>query len=276
MFSDLSRSLPIELFVGGIKTIIIDPHNHIIPYWFWEFLQHRRRLVAVRIDAHHDMFHCCPALPAREGRDLHSFISGLMPCLQNYSREKVNEGNFSCPAFHYGALAALYHFHPRDNRIDSYGRVSGSEIIDEPKTAERRANPGEGKGRWIVWDENTIPLRGSSAKTIPVPEKITLNDFGRDMQDSILPTAVGFDLDGLYGNSDRGRPEDVIKKRLEAVRKVLERLGRPQFICLARSQTPRSYIPETVVDRAQELALGLINEVYASSEELTYSCSLFE
>jgi hypothetical protein len=262
MSSGFSRSYPVELSIGGIKIIIIDPHNHIVPYWFWEFLRHRCNLIVVRIDAHHDMFHYCPALPAREGREKFQFLSRLMPYLQVYSQERVNEGNFTCPAFHYGAIGALYHFNPKDDQMDAYGRVSGGETIDAPRTAEKRALLGEGKGKWIVWDENSTQLLGSSAKTIPVPRNITLNDFHRDMQDCLLPIAVGFDLDGLYGNGDRGSPDEVIKKRLAEVRKVLASVARPQFICLARSQTPRSYIPAKIVDRAQKSALDLINETH--------------
>jgi hypothetical protein len=75
-------------------------------------------------------------------------------------------------------------------------------------------------------------------------------------------TAVGFDLDGLYGNGDRGSPDEVMKKRLAGVRRVLESVARPEFICLARSQTPRSYVPAKFVDKVQESALGLIREIY--------------
>jgi hypothetical protein len=260
--SGFHPTFPVESTIGGIKIIIIDPHNHIVPYWFKEFLRHRCNLIVVRIDAHHDMFHYCPALPAREGREKFQFLSRLMPYLQDYCREKVNEGNFTCPGFHYGAIGAVYHFHPTENQIDAYGRVSGSEIIDAPRTAERSECSGAGKGKWIVWDENSTRLLGSGAKTIPVPRKINQNDFHRDIQDCLLPIAVGFDLDGLYGNGDRGSPHEVIKKRLVGVGKVLESVARPQFICLARSQTPRSYVPAKIVDKVQESALGLINEVY--------------
>lgn len=264
MPSSQSRNLPGELMIGAIRVIIIDPHNHILPYWFREFLANRSRLVAVRIDAHHDMFHCCPALPAREGRDRLEYVSRLMPYLGSYCQDKVNEGNFTAPAFHCGILAALYHFRPRDNRMDAYGRVSGSACIGEPKTRERRADPREGKIKRIVWDESSTDLQGSSAKTFPVPENIALNDFSRDMRDCILPIAVGFDLDGLYDNGDRGSssPDEVINERLAKVRTVLESVKRPQFICLARSQTPRSYIPAEAVDRAQKSALKLIREIY--------------
>ncbi|MCX6678534.1 MAG: hypothetical protein NTU95_11425 [Methanothrix sp.] len=257
-----SRFSPVEQCISGIKTIIIDPHNEIVPYWFKEFLRHKCSLVVVRIDAHHDMFHCCPTLPAREGREKFEFLARFMPYLRDYCREKVNEGNFTCPAFHYGAVGALYHFSPLENQIDAYGRVSGSETIDAPKTAEKSAYPNERKGKWIVWDENSTRLNGGSAKSSPVPKRITLNDFQRDLQDCLLPTVVGFDLDGLYGNGDRGPPDEVMKKRLAGIKRVLEGVARPQFICLARSQTPRSYVPAKTVDRVQESALGLIREIY--------------
>jgi len=258
------RFSPVELFIGGIKTIIIDPHNEIIPYWFREFLRHKCSLIVVRIDAHHDMFHYCPALPAREGREKFKFLAKLMPYLQDYSRSRVNEGNFTCPGYHYGAVGAVYHFNPQENenQIDTYGRVSGSELIDVPKTAEKSAHPNERKRKWIVWDEATTRLKGGSAKTFPAPQKITLNDFKRDLQDCLLPTAVGFDLDGLYGNGDKGSPDEVMKKRLARVRRVLESVARPEFVCLARSQTPRSYVPAKIVDQVQESALSLIKETY--------------
>lgn len=265
MPSSQFRHFPFELFIGGIRVIVIDPHNHILPYWFREFLANRSRLVAVRIDAHHDMFHYCLALPAREGRDKFEYVSRLMPYLSSYCQEKVNEGNFTTPAFHSGIVAALYHFRPKDNRMDAYGRVSGSVSIGEPKTTEKRGNPQENKGKRIVWDEGFADLQGSGAKTFPVPEKVSLNDFSRDMQDCVLPIAVGFDLDGLYENGDKGSssPDELINERLAKVRGVLESVARPQFICLARSQTPRSYIPADIVDRAQESALKLIRKIYA-------------
>lgn len=262
MYPGASRFSPVELSVGGIKTVIIDPHNEILPYWFQEFLRQKCRLVVVRIDAHHDMFHCCPALPAREGREKFRFLKKLMPYLQDYSLSKVNEGNFTCPGFHYGVLGALYHYSPRENRIDAYGRVSGSETVGVPGTVERSSHHNARRSKWIIWDEAASGLKGGCAKTTPEPGKVTQSDFNRDLQDCLLPIVIGFDLDGLYGNGDRGPPEVVIKKRLEGVRKVLQSVTRPAFICLARSQTPRSYIPAKVVDRVQESALGLINEVY--------------
>jgi hypothetical protein len=251
----------VELDINGIRTIIIDPHNEIMPYWFMEFLRRKCSLIALRIDAHHDMFHCCPALPAREGRERHHHLQRLLPHLESYSRSMVNEGNFTCPAFHCGVLGALYHYHPGRDRLEAYGRAGGSETEGQPKTIEKS---GPGGSRWIFWDGEKSDLAGDkcSPKTAPLPRRIILQDFQRDVEDCLLPIVVGIDLDGLYGNSDRGPVEMLLRKRLEAVRPLLQSVGRPAFICLARSQTPRSYIPERAVDLVQNAALDLFREVY--------------
>ena len=255
------RFSPVELDINGIRTIIVDPHNDIIPYWFMESLRRKYSLIALRIDAHHDMFHCCPALPAREGREMHHHLQRLLPYLPHYSRAMVNEGNFTCPAFHYGVLGALYHYHPDRERLEAYGRASGSETDGPPKTREKS---GYGRGRWIFWDEAETDLSGDEAspKTAPLPRRMSLHDFQRDMQDSLKPVALGIDLDGFYGNNDRGPVERLVQRRMAGVRVVLQGVGHPAFICLARSQTPRSYIPEKAVDQVQRAVLGLIREIY--------------
>ena len=261
MSAFVDRFPHVMLDINGIKTIIVDPHNEIMPYWFMEFLRCKYSLIALRIDAHHDMFHCCPALPAREGRERHHHLQRLLPYLQQYSRSLVNEGNFTCPAFHYGVIRALYHYHPGRERLEAYGRASGSETENQPKT---RVKSGPGGGRWIFWDGGETDLAGDEAspKTAPLPRRISRHDFQRDMQDCLHPVAVGIDLDGFYGNDDRGPVEMLLRKRIEAVRPLLLAVSRPAFICLARSQTPRSYIPERAVDLVQRAVLGLIREIY--------------
>jgi hypothetical protein len=151
--------------------------------------------------------------------------------------------------------------------MNAYGRVSGSETADTPRTRVRSlpASARNGRIRWIFWDGETDRLKGEgeSVRATPMPLRINQNDFQRDLRDCLLPVAVGFDLDGLYGNGDRGHLEKVVGKRLAGIKRVLEHVPKPAFICLARSQTPRSYIPAKLVDRLQEAALGLIREVYS-------------
>jgi len=142
-----------------------------------------------------------------------------------------------------------------------YGRACGSETKDAPNTIEKRET---GAARWILWDEDETRLKGdaNSPKTAPLPRQISLNDFCNDMQDCQLPIAIGIDLDGIYANEDRGLVEDIVPGRLKAVGRLMESIPCPAFICLARSQTPRSYIPAKAVDRVQDATLGLIRQVY--------------
>jgi len=181
--------------------------------------------------------------------------------MESYSRSLVNEGNFTCPAFHCGVLGALYHYHPGHERLEAYGRASGSDTESPPKT---RVKSGPGGSRWIFWDGEETDLAGDEAspKTAPLPRRLSLHDFHSDMMDCLLPIVVGIDLDGLYGNSDRGPVEMLLSKRIKAVRPLLQSVGRPAFICLARSQSPRSYVPERAVDLVQNAALDLVREVY--------------
>jgi hypothetical protein len=151
--------------------------------------------------------------------------------------------------------------------MNAYGRVSGSETIDTPRTRVRclPASSRNGRIRWIFWDRDADCFKGEgeSFRATPLPLRINQNDFQRDLQDCLLPVVVGFDLDGLYGNGDRGHLEKIVGKRLAGIKSVLEGVPRPAFVCLARSQTPRSYIPAELVDRLQEAALGLVREVYS-------------
>lgn len=42
MFQVSSRFFPIEMLICGIKTVIIDPHNEIMHYWFEEHIHQKR------------------------------------------------------------------------------------------------------------------------------------------------------------------------------------------------------------------------------------------
>jgi hypothetical protein len=245
-----------------MKIVIVDSHKEVLPYWFREYLELRMPLVGVRIDEHHDMNHECPALPAREGRQTFEYLARLAPSILEYAND-LNEGNFTCPALHSGVVVVLYHFNPREEDIDAYGRISGSKIIDAPKTKERLNLVG-GKGRkWIVWDEAFTKLKKKKGKIIPSSQKITLDRFRKDIEESLFPVAIEFDLDALYGISDRGPVEEVVAERLEKARRVLDCVSSPRFACIARSQTPRAYVPAEVVDSLEGAVRDVIEMTYA-------------
>jgi len=91
------------IFGRKTKIVIVDSHNEVLPHWVEEFLRLKLPLVVVRIDKHHDMNQECPALPAREGRQLFDHLAKLGPRLSEYTRGK-NSAKETLHAlhFHYG------------------------------------------------------------------------------------------------------------------------------------------------------------------------------
>ncbi len=248
-----------------MKTFVVDSHNEVLPYWFEEYLQLKLPLVIVRIDQHHDMNQECPMLPAREGRQIFDYLAKILPHISEYARRKLNEGNFTCPAFHYGIVGALYHFNPRENRIDAYGRVSGEEIIDAPKTTMMTTLIAGRRINRIIWDKALTKLRLQGGKGIPVPDNLHLDSFKNDIEESRFPVAICFDLDGIYGIDDKGQTEEIVIKRLERVRIVMDCISAPVLACIARSQRPRTYVPPELVDHLQQAVLLLIERRVNSS-----------
>ena len=101
-----------------MKICVVDSHNEVLPYWFKAYLKLKLPLVVVRIDKHHDMNQECLVLVAREGRHVFDYFNKIMPDISDSAKRKLNEGNFTCPAFHYGIVGALYHFNPRDKEAN--------------------------------------------------------------------------------------------------------------------------------------------------------------
>jgi hypothetical protein len=234
-----------------MKTIVVDSHNEVLPHWFEEYIRLKLPLVIVRIDQHHDINHECPVLPARESQ-IFDYLTKIMPYIIEYAKIKLNEGNFTCPAFHYGVVGALYHFNPRKNKIDAYGRVSGKAILDAPKTtiiprliAGKRSNS-------IIWEKALTKLMIRGGKIIPAPQNLPFDSFKNDIEESRFPVAIDFDLDGICGLDDKGQTQEIVEKRLEKVENVLDCISAPVLACVARSQTPRTYVPPTLVDDLQQ------------------------
>jgi hypothetical protein len=241
-----------------MKTVVVDSHNEVLPHWVLEFLRLRLPLVVVRIDRHHDMSHECPVLPAREGRQIFDHLAKIMPHISEYAKRKLNEGNFTCPAFHYGIVGALYHFNPKANEINAYGRVSGDEVIDAPRTTIISSFIAGKRENRIIWDKAFTRIRLQGGKTIPYPQNLQFGSFKEDIEGCRLPVAIGIDLDGIYAMDDKGQTEEIVEKRIKKVENVLDCISTPVLACVARSQAPRTYVPPELVDHLQQIVLSLI------------------
>lgn len=241
-----------------MKTIVVDSHNEVLPYWIKKYIEYRRPLIVVRIDKHHDMFSNCPLLPAREGRSIFEHLERIMPDIREYARRRLNEGNFTCPAFHYGIIGSLYHFDPRKERIDAYGRVYNGYIIDAPKTKMRSLYIGKKRINLIDWDSSKTKLRSQDGKRVPAPKTIRADELEDDLAESRFPIVLGLDLDGFCAIDERDSTRKAIEERLKKAKTLLECVSSPVLACIARSQTPRAYVPPELVDELEEAALRLI------------------
>ncbi len=248
-----------------MKTVIVDSHNEVFPHWIREYISHKLPLVVVRIDRHHDMFPNCPLLPAREGRDIFDYLNKMMPVICEYAQRRLNEGNFTCPAFHYGIIGSLYHFDPRKEKIDAYGRIVEGELVDGPRTKMRSSFINGRRIDLIEWDEERTRLRKQNGMLIPAPESIDATEFEIDLDKSRYPIVIGIDLDGLCAIDDRGWTRKDILKRLKRAKSLLECISSPVLACIARSQTPRAYVPPEMVDELQEAALSLMSLIRCRS-----------
>jgi len=252
--------------VAVMKIIVVDSHNEALPHWFEEYLRLKTPLVVVRFDRHHDMHHGCPPLPAREGRGIFDYLSRLAPYIPEYAKRKLNEGNYTCPAFHYGIVGALYHFNPAHDSIGAYGRVSDQTLINSPKTTIMTSLRSGKRINRIIWDSNFTKIILHGGKAIPVSQKMSLESLECDLKESRFPLIICFDLDGLYAMDDKGPPKRTVIKRLERVNKVLDAISSPALACIARSQTPRAYVPSEIVDHLQWAVLDILKRKFIDSD----------
>ena len=131
-----------------------------------------------------------------------------------------------------------------------------------PKTKREVKLIGGKRSSRIVWDKTFTKLRIQGGKLIPTPQEIQLEDFRKDIEKSCFPVVIGFDLDAMYGIGEKDSTQEVMGKRLEKTKHVLECISSPRFACIARSQTPRPYVPPEMVDSLQEATLNLIETTY--------------
>jgi hypothetical protein len=73
---------------------------------------------------------------------------------------------------------------------------------------------------------------------------------------------ICFDLDGLYGIKDKNLVKGTVTKRLMKSKQVFECVQSPIFVGIARSQTPRRYVPSEIVDSLQGEVLNLNETIY--------------
>ncbi len=114
---------PQELEIGGIKAVLVDPHNEVYPYW----MQFKNSLV-LHVDAHED---------ADDGAPLNTGSDN-----KNYSKQLGIE-NYLSAAVHYGAVNVVMWMNPY--LIDKYRSLI---YFARPELGPIQTTEECGKIRW--------------------------------------------------------------------------------------------------------------------------------
>ncbi len=255
-----SPSAPLEqrLDIAGIPVLVVDPHHHVLPFWF-EQLQGKGPAHLFHVDAHNDMgwvryrSRQHPVLPPRDSTSLRDYVIN-----------EIHEGNFICPAVHLGLLQSIYHYNPRlKNAADVYkGKsVRFREEVSLGVVYRRGVDENIRKIHSLEWSEL------SSFDHLPPHRRTRVNSVIHRINGNSHPFALDIDLDAfqcLLHPCDDDLSQEAYRGRLATMLDVLARMRKPSFITIARSQEPSpAYVPPDQVDQIHEDVLAGLRRLYA-------------
>jgi len=112
------QTYPLELVIGNIETVIVDPHNEVFSYWYKR--KSEKTYALLHIDNHDDM--CLPSLTFEGFKSLRTKAT-----IEDYAKSMVI-GQFISPAAFYGILDNVYWFDPRKKWIRQYNQFIREEL----------------------------------------------------------------------------------------------------------------------------------------------------
>jgi len=241
---------PKETMIGSIPAVIVDPHNEVFPYW----LQVKNGpALLLHIDKHPDDTAGAPAF--EEVKNGPNWSKEQIAKAIVYSKNKLGNARFICPAMNKGAIDRFYWINPRKDYFHLYEKLNNETLTKGDSTFW-------GDGHWKYPESDGRGWR-------------SLSDVAAEVKISNLPVILDIDLDSfldqrdsfdkydqIYKNPDK--PFDVIDSRLRKIKTFLKQSGKkPALITIARSQTPETYTPHDKVDEIQRLTIEMLKKVYS-------------
>ena len=171
-------SYPRLINLGGIKTIIVDPHNEVLPFWY---LNGRPPATLVHIDKHSDTTDFSESLESllKNEEEL-----GRV-CNVAYSKYYQTPGSFISAAIFYELISDFYWINLREDSVLRIGRRYDRDL-------KKLVTEADGK---IVWDVNYHPR-------LPPAVELSENEMISEI-DPTKPLILDIDLDAFECVEDK-------------------------------------------------------------------------
>jgi hypothetical protein len=234
---------PRRFAISGIDTLLVDPHNEVIPLWY----ELDEPSVLIHVDEHHDMNG--GSMTFRMAKRW--FTDAKIDTVEDYAKKCLGVANFISAAIHDHKVVVVYHVNPRTGKIMAYGRIHRNNLINPPKT--KAYNKGV---HWPVGSFSNV-------------EEITTQCLVGDLDGTKYPLLLDIDLDGIHwSRGDRCLREDSpnipFQPRIDYIRTILRSIKRPAKITISRSQTPLTHVYPSLVEEIQTKTIAMLEQVYGN------------
>ncbi|MFA5258793.1 MAG: UPF0489 family protein [Candidatus Pacearchaeota archaeon] len=241
-------SYPRQESISEIPTIIVDPHNEVLPFWY---LKKSPPATLVHIDKHADTIDGALSLEYLEKKGIVDIVT--------YAKHFQNPGAFISAAIFYKLIDSVYWINLREDKVIKLGRWHNPDITE-------LVTEINGK---LFWDLNYLPRD-------PPAIEITLEEMVRTISKD-KPLILDIDLDAFECIEDKDyklrkykslglytllRKSRGISKRFEVFDKI-KQLPKPSRITIARSETPLAYTPKSKVDYLETKVLEELKRIYS-------------
>ncbi len=215
----------LETHINNIPLLIVDPHNEVFSYWYNNFKNEQTRLV--HIDAHHDLFTGAETIKDEN--------------ILEYSK-KLSIGNFIVPAVHHGFVESVYLIEPegKNSKLYSYG------LNEKPPLFVKNGKLSE---QDYCFFRSNLP-------------ELTNEDLEKSINEYKGKIILDIDLDA-FDCSDNNLTNNQVNENINFVFNILKKIKKPDYISLARSQSPRYFVHPDKIEDLQKRIIKKLSKTYS-------------
>jgi hypothetical protein len=253
---DKDYSFPRLTDIAGIPTVIVDPHNEVLPFWYFKDAS----ATVVHFDKHPDTIEGNPTLESLENEKRMSIV--------DYTINYHQHSSFVSTAIFYEVISDFYYVDLRIKKV--------TKLRSRNKSQKSLRSLVKEDNGFIVWNHE---LLSRSPPAINMSVKQMISEINR----SSNPLVVDTDLDviesrgdiaylmknlftlGHYGSSTRPW---FLESRYRRFESILRPLRKPDRITIAKSLTPICYTPRNHADYHERRILDILEDVYSGNRPI--------